>query len=29
LTVDDLEEKFQKHFQDWKEKEKDLEGAKR
>ncbi len=29
LTVEDLEAKFQKHFQDWKEKEKDFEGVKR
>ena len=29
LTVDDLEAKFQKHFQNWKEKEKDFGGVKR
>jgi DNA-binding response OmpR family regulator len=29
LTVEDLEKKFQKHFQEWKEKEKDFEGARR
>jgi DNA-binding response OmpR family regulator len=29
LTLEDLETKFKKHFQDWKEKEKDLEGVKK
>lgn len=27
LTVEDLEQKFQKHFENWKEKEKNLEGV--